>query len=113
MTDTDNATLPKLLCERAKTSPDAQALREKSYGIWRAITWRGYRDRVEEIARQYQRSAENCDRPAASLVSECEHLPDGKRRVKGFHRELCGTHVDPEQASPATAHDSGATSAEE
>ena len=49
MTDTDNATLPKLLCERAKTTPDAQALREKSYGIWRAITWRGYRDRVEEL----------------------------------------------------------------
>ena len=42
-------TLPKLLCERASASPDAQALREKSYGIWRAITWRGYRDRVEEI----------------------------------------------------------------
>ena len=42
-------TLPKLLCERAAASPDAEALREKSFGIWRAITWGGYRDRVEEL----------------------------------------------------------------
>jgi hypothetical protein len=71
------------------------------------------RDRAKEIAAQYQRSAENCDHPSASLVSEYELLTDGTRRVKGFHCELCGAHVELEPAILATAHDSGASPTEE
>ena len=44
-----NDTLPKLLCERASSSPDAPAFREKSFGIWRTFSWREVRDRVEAI----------------------------------------------------------------
>ena len=42
-------TLPKLLCERASSSPEAPAFREKSLGIWRTLSWREVRDRVEAI----------------------------------------------------------------
>ncbi len=42
-------TLPKLLCERASLSPEAPAFREKSLGIWRTLSWREVRDRVEAI----------------------------------------------------------------
>ena len=44
-----NDTLPKLLCERALSSPEAPAFREKSFGIWRTLSWREVRDRVEAI----------------------------------------------------------------
>ena len=40
-------TLPKLLVERAKTSPHAVALREKEFGIWREMTWAGYLEQVK------------------------------------------------------------------
>ena len=42
-------TLPKLLCERASLTPEAPAFREKSFGIWRTLSWREVRDRVEAI----------------------------------------------------------------
>jgi long-chain acyl-CoA synthetase len=39
-------TLPKLLAERAGLHPHAVALREKQFGIWQRVTWRGYLDHV-------------------------------------------------------------------
>jgi long-chain acyl-CoA synthetase len=39
-------TLPKLLAARAALHPEAVALREKEYGIWQRVTWRGYLDHV-------------------------------------------------------------------
>lgn len=42
--------LPGLLLDRARTEPDAVALRYWRNGVVDAITWRTYRDRVREIA---------------------------------------------------------------
>ena len=39
-------TLPKLLAERAGLHPRAVALREKQFGIWQPVTWKGYLDHV-------------------------------------------------------------------
>jgi long-chain acyl-CoA synthetase len=39
-------TLPQLLAVRAALHPEAVALREKEYGIWQRVTWRGYLDHV-------------------------------------------------------------------
>ena len=39
-------TLPKLLAHNAANWPDDIALREKEFGIWQEITWRGYNDRT-------------------------------------------------------------------
>lgn len=39
-------TLPSLVRERAATSPDSVAMREKRYGIWREITWGTYWEQV-------------------------------------------------------------------
>jgi long-chain acyl-CoA synthetase len=43
-------TLPKLLVARASERPSATALREKDLGIWRALTWREYLQRVRNTA---------------------------------------------------------------
>ncbi|HEX2464990.1 MAG TPA: AMP-binding protein [Thermoanaerobaculia bacterium] len=43
-------TLPKLLVARARERPAATALREKDLGIWRALTWREYLQRVRNAA---------------------------------------------------------------
>jgi long-chain acyl-CoA synthetase len=43
-------TLPGLLRERARLSPDAVALRLKEFGIWRESTWAEYLERVREFA---------------------------------------------------------------
>ncbi len=43
-------TLPKLLAHNARAHPDDIALREKEFGIWRAITWAQYHDRTRDIA---------------------------------------------------------------
>lgn len=43
-------TLPKLLVERAEQFGDRQvALREKEFGIWQEVTWRGYLDNVKDF----------------------------------------------------------------
>jgi long-chain acyl-CoA synthetase len=42
--------LPGLLLDRARSEPDAVALRYWRDGVMHAITWRTYRDRVREIA---------------------------------------------------------------
>ena len=42
--------LPGLLAHRAEGTPDAVALREKEFGIWREITWAGYLDRVRRFS---------------------------------------------------------------
>ena len=39
-------TLPKLLAERAGLYPQRVALREKQFGIWQRVTWKGYLDHV-------------------------------------------------------------------
>ncbi len=39
-------TLPKLLAERARLHPRSVALREKQFGIWQRVTWKGYLDHV-------------------------------------------------------------------
>ena len=36
------STLPRLLRERARQAPHGVALREKEYGIWQRVSWRGY-----------------------------------------------------------------------
>ena len=43
-------TLPKLLVRNAERAPRETALREKEYGIWQAITWEQYRNRVRRFA---------------------------------------------------------------
>jgi long-chain acyl-CoA synthetase len=43
-------TLPKLLVERARQTPDRVALREKDLGIWQQVTWAGYLDRVKNFS---------------------------------------------------------------
>ena len=44
------STLPQLLVERARMTPNAVALREKDRGIWRETTWSVYLDRVRRFA---------------------------------------------------------------
>ncbi|WP_082127032.1 AMP-binding protein [Allosalinactinospora lopnorensis] len=44
------ATFPRLLAERARTTPDGVALQEKRYGIWQPLTWRRYHERVRDFA---------------------------------------------------------------
>jgi long-chain acyl-CoA synthetase len=44
------STLPKLLRENARRYPHKIALREKEYGIWQAITWTQYLERVRNFA---------------------------------------------------------------
>ncbi|MBW8269921.1 long-chain fatty acid--CoA ligase [Caldovatus aquaticus] len=43
-------TLPKLLVRNARAHPGEVALREKEFGIWRAITWAQYEARTRAIA---------------------------------------------------------------
>ncbi len=43
-------TFPKLLLQHAKERPDRPAVREKSRGIWRTLTWRQLGDEVAAIA---------------------------------------------------------------
>jgi long-chain acyl-CoA synthetase len=43
-------TLPRLFREVAKERGEQVAMREKSLGIWRSITWREYGDRVRQVA---------------------------------------------------------------
>lgn len=40
-------TLPQLLFEHAQAFPNKIALRERDYGIWQAMTWREYAERVK------------------------------------------------------------------
>lgn len=44
------STLPQLLLARADSTPDADALRRKRFGIWHATTWRALADQVEAVA---------------------------------------------------------------
>ncbi|WP_376087580.1 AMP-dependent synthetase/ligase [Roseomonas sp. CCTCC AB2023176] len=39
-------TLPQMLREQARTRPDAVAIRQKDFGVWRPVTWRDYLDRA-------------------------------------------------------------------
>ncbi|MDX8151504.1 AMP-binding protein [Patulibacter brassicae] len=43
-------TLPGLLLQRATTTPDAVALRQKHHGLWRETTWGDYARRVAAVA---------------------------------------------------------------
>jgi long-chain acyl-CoA synthetase len=43
-------TFPKVLAYNANNWPDEIALREKDFGIWNAITWAQYNDRVKDFA---------------------------------------------------------------
>ena len=43
-------TCPKLLVHNAQTHPDAVAMREKDFGIWREMTWRDYAETVKLMA---------------------------------------------------------------
>ena len=42
----ESRTVAQLVRERAMTTPDLVALREKDYGIWQEITWAGYWEQV-------------------------------------------------------------------
>jgi len=44
---------PLLLCERARTMPDAVAFRAKHLGLYRECSWRGYAARVARTARAF------------------------------------------------------------
>jgi long-chain acyl-CoA synthetase len=50
MATQSSKTLPGLLCERAAREPDAVAIRYKRKGIWHALTWSRYHDRVRRCA---------------------------------------------------------------
>jgi long-chain acyl-CoA synthetase len=43
-------TLPKLLCRNAREHRDEVALREKEFGVWRAVTWGEYEARTRSFA---------------------------------------------------------------
>jgi long-chain acyl-CoA synthetase len=43
-------TLPSLLAQHARMRGDRVALREKRYGVWHEVTWRGYYDHVHAVA---------------------------------------------------------------
>ncbi|MEQ8251656.1 MAG: AMP-binding protein [Oceanibaculum nanhaiense] len=43
-------TCPKLLVHNAQTRPDAVAMREKDFGIWREMSWRDYAEAVKLMA---------------------------------------------------------------
>ena len=43
-------TFPRLLLDHAASRPNAAALREKEYGIWQTLTWRGLAALVEAMA---------------------------------------------------------------
>ncbi|MEO5846100.1 MAG: AMP-binding protein, partial [Caldimonas sp.] len=43
-------TFPRLLLDHAARRPKAAALREKEYGIWQTLTWRGLAEMVEAMA---------------------------------------------------------------
>jgi long-chain acyl-CoA synthetase len=45
-----DATIPRLLALQAKTRPDAPAMREKSMGIWRTLSWMEYYRLVSDFA---------------------------------------------------------------
>jgi long-chain acyl-CoA synthetase len=45
-----DATLPRLLDRNAETRGGAPAMREKSLGVWRTLTWSAYRDVVRDFA---------------------------------------------------------------
>ena len=45
-----DATIPRLLVHQAKTRPDAPAMREKSMGIWRTLSWSDYYRLVGDFA---------------------------------------------------------------
>ena len=51
MSATRAETLPGLLFAHAAARPDHVALREKHRGLWREVTWAGYRDAVAATAR--------------------------------------------------------------
>ena len=42
-------TLPQMLREQARTRPDAIAIRQKDYGIWRPVTWADYYRRARHV----------------------------------------------------------------
>tara|TARA_B100000315_G_scaffold220253_1_gene222759 strand:+ start:131 stop:2065 length:1935 start_codon:yes stop_codon:yes gene_type:complete len=42
-------TIPKFLEQNARTRPDADAMREKEFGIWRTYSWRDYADEVRRL----------------------------------------------------------------
>ena len=45
-----DATLPRLLARNAGECGDAPAMREKTMGIWRTLTWSGYCAMVHDFA---------------------------------------------------------------
>lgn len=45
-----NRTLVHLILEKAQSMPQEVAMREKRFGIWNPITWKQFRDRVEQFA---------------------------------------------------------------
>jgi long-chain acyl-CoA synthetase len=47
---TKDLTLPKLLIEQCRKFGDKAAMREKSYGVWRPVTWTQYLQNVKRIA---------------------------------------------------------------
>ncbi|MDP6933626.1 MAG: AMP-binding protein, partial [Myxococcota bacterium] len=47
-----SSTLPGLLADWARRDPDAVALRDKQLGIWNEVTWSGYWQTVQAVARQ-------------------------------------------------------------
>jgi long-chain acyl-CoA synthetase len=50
LTDAPLDTFPKLVARNAARWPDAVALREKDFGIWREISWAGFHARVRDLA---------------------------------------------------------------
>jgi long-chain acyl-CoA synthetase len=45
-----DATIPRLLAHQAKSRPDAPAMREKTMGIWRTLSWSAYYELVRDFA---------------------------------------------------------------
>ncbi len=45
-----DTTFPKLLLQHAAERPEAPAMREKEFGIWQTLTWRGLAQMVEHAA---------------------------------------------------------------
>ncbi len=65
-------TAPALLCERARTAPDAVAFRSKHLGIYRERTWRDYALLVARTARAFDALGLKAGERVAIMGDACE-----------------------------------------
>src|ERR1700730_9532566 len=66
---------PLLLCERARSTPDAVAFRSKHRGLYRERSWRDYAAMVARAARAFATLALKPGDRVAIMADACEEWP--------------------------------------